>query len=601
MNETIIRRINALRDKMRAANVKATIIPHSDPHQSEYMSPHWHQREFFSGFNGSAGTLVVTLDDALLWTDSRYFLQAAEQLDGTGIKLMKDGLPDTPSINNYLVSVLHAPATVGIDALMFSISAMNRLKNDLDKAGLGLMTDFHPADGIWLDRPELPSDKAFIHETNHNGEDAATKIARMMAEVKQAGADSIFISTLDEIAWLLNLRGKDVKYNPVVTSFLYLADKGSVLFVEDVKISDGVRGYLANLGIGIRPYREAIEFLASLPANAKVLIDPASSAAIIPVKLADKMVEGTSPIKHAKALRNDAQIAGLREAMIRDGIALVYSFMEIERLLSTDEKVTELTVCRILTEFRSKQPKYFDDSFGTIAGYKEHGAIVHYEPDEKSDATIHTNGLLLVDSGAQYLDGTTDITRTISLGNPTPEERRDFTLVLMGHIDLALAVFPEGTRGAQLDVLARQYLWKNGKTFLHGTGHGVGHFLNVHEGPQSIRLQENPVALEPGMLTSNEPGVYVTGKYGIRSENLILTVPAFSTPDGNFLKFETMTLFPFDITLIDSTIMNSDQIKWLNDYHKRVYDTLSPHLGTNAARWLARKTLPVFANPYDLD
>ena len=601
MNENIILRIDALRDKMRAANVEATIIPHSDPHQSEYMSPHWHQREFFSGFSGSAGTLVVTLDDACLWTDSRYFLQAEEQLEGTNIKLMKDGLPDTPSINQYIVSVLKAPATVGIDALMFSISAAYRLKKDLENAGLNLVTDFHPADGIWTDRPDLPADKAFIHESFHTGEDASTKIARMMAEVKKAGADSIFISTLDEIAWLLNLRGTDVKYNPVVTSFLYLADKGSVLFVEDVKINDSVRNYLSNLGINIRPYREAIEFLASLPPNVKVLIDPESSSAIIPVKLADKMVEGRSPIKHAKALRNDVQIAGLREAMIRDGVALVYSFMEIEHMLSMGEKVTEMTVCRIITEHRSKQQRYFDDSFGTIAGYKEHGAIVHYEPDEKSDATILPTGLLLVDSGAQYLDGTTDITRTISLGNPTPEERHDFTLVLMGHIDLAMAIFPEGTRGAQLDVLARQYLWKDGKTYLHGTGHGVGHFLNVHEGPQNIRLQENPVVFEPGMLTSNEPGIYVAGKYGIRSENLILTVPAFTTADGNFLKFETMTLFPFDINLVDSTIMSSVQIKWLNDYHKRVYDTLSPHLGTNAARWLARKTLPVLANPYDLD
>lgn len=601
MNENIILRIDALRDKMRASNVEATIIPHSDPHQSEYMSPHWHQRKFFSGFSGSAGTLVVTLDEACLWTDSRYFLQAEKQLEGTGIKLMKDGLPSTPSINQYLVSVLKAPATVGIDALMFSISTADSLKKDLENAGLKLVTDFLPADGIWTDRPDLPADKAFIHEGTHTGEDASTKIARMMDEVKKAGADSIFISTLDEIAWLLNLRGTDVKYNPVVTSFLYLADKGSVLFVEDVKINDSVRAYLSNLGISIRPYREAIEFLASLPPNAKVLIDPESSSAIIPVKLADKMVQGRSPIKRAKALRNETQIAGLREAMIRDGVALVYSFMEIAQKLSTGEKVTETTVCRILTEHRAKQPKYFDDSFGTIAGYKEHGAIVHYEPNEESDATLHLSGLLLVDSGAQYLDGTTDITRTISLGDPTPEERHDFTLVLMGHIDLAMAVFPEGTRGAQLDILARQYLWKDGKTYLHGTGHGVGHFLNVHEGPQSIRLQENPVAFEPGMLTSNEPGMYVAGKYGIRCENLILTVPAFTSADGNFLKFETMTLFPFDIKLIDSTIMSSSQIKWLNDYHKRVYDTLSPHLGTNAARWLARKTLPVLANPYDLD
>lgn len=602
MEKSIISRIDALREKMRQANIDATIIPHSDPHQSEYMAPHWHLREFFSGFSGSAGTLVVTVDDARLWTDSRYFLQAADQLEGSSIILMKDGLPSTPSINQYLTSTLQPGASVGIDAMTFSVAALNQLKSDLDKAGVSLTADFHPADGIWTERPDLPADKAFIHKTEYAGEEAASKIKRILKEVDQAGAGAIFISALDEIAWLLNIRGNDVRYNPVVTSFLFLAPEGSTLFVEEAKIDDDVKRHLSQLGIGTKPYSRALEFLEALPADTRVLADPATSPAIVPVKLAGRMVAAPSPVKLPKAIRNDIQIAGLRKAMTRDGVALVNAFMEIERRLAQGDTMTELEVYRVITRHRSLQPLYFDDSFGTIAGYREHGAIVHYEPDEESDAILAPEGLLLIDSGAQYLDGTTDITRTISLGSPTPEECHDFTLVLMGHIDLASALFPEGTRGAQLDVLARRYLWQEGKTFLHGTGHGVGHFLNVHEGPQSIRLQENPVALQPGMLTSNEPGLYVTGKYGIRSENLVLTVPALSTPDGgNFLRFETVTLFPFDTNLVDTSMMTDAQIKWLNDYHKYVYDTLSPHLSTDAAQWLARKTEPVMKNPYNFD
>ena len=602
MEKSIISRIDALREKMRQANIDATIIPHSDPHQSEYMAPHWHLREFFSGFSGSAGTLVVTVDDARLWTDSRYFLQAADQLEGSSIILMKDGLPSTPSINQYLTSTLQPGASVGIDAMTFSVAALNQLKSDLDNAGISLTADFHPAEGIWTERPDLPADKAFIHKTEYAGEEAASKIKRILKEVNQAGAGAIFISALDEIAWLLNIRGNDVRYNPVVTSFLFLAPEGSTLFVEEAKIDDDVKLHLSQLGIDTKPYSRALEFLEALPADTRVLADPATSPAIVPVKLAGRMVAVPSPVKLPKAIRNDIQIAGLRKAMTRDGVALVNAFMEIERRLAQGDTMTELEVCRVITRHRSLQPLYFDDSFGTIAGYREHGAIVHYEPDEESDATLAPEGLLLIDSGAQYLDGTTDITRTISLGSPTPEECHDFTLVLMGHIDLASALFPEGTRGAQLDVLARRYLWQEGKTFLHGTGHGVGHFLNVHEGPQSIRLQENPVALQPGMLTSNEPGLYVTGKYGIRSENLVLTVPALSTPDGgNFLRFETVTLFPFDTNLVDTSMMTDAQIKWLNDYHKHVYDTLSPHLSADAAQWLARKTEPVMKNPYNFD
>ena len=380
MEKSIISRIDALREKMRQANIDATIIPHSDPHQSEYMAPHWHLREFFSGFSGSAGTLVVTVDDARLWTDSRYFLQAADQLEGSSIILMKDGLPSTPSINQYLTSTLQPGASVGIDAMTFSVAALNQLKSDLDKAGISLTADFHPADGIWTERPDLPADKAFIHKTEYAGEEAASKIKRILKEVDQAGA--IFISALDEIAWLLNIRGNDVRYNPVVTSFLFLAPEGSTLFVEEAKIDDDVKRHLSQLGIGTKPYSRALEFLEALPADTRVLADPATSPAIVPVKLAGRMVAAPSPVKLPKAIRNDIQIAGLRKAMTRDGVALVNAFMEIESRLAQGDTMTELEVCRVITRHRSLQPLYFDDSFGTIAGYREHGAIVHYEPDE---------------------------------------------------------------------------------------------------------------------------------------------------------------------------------------------------------------------------
>ncbi len=597
MKTEILDRLHALRARMTAHNIDAVIIPHADPHQSEYMADHWHLREFFSGFSGSAGTLVVTNADARLWTDSRYFLQAADQLDGTGITLMKDGLPDTPSISEWLVATLPQGATVAIDGMLQSVNSAASLTATLSKANLWLITDFHPADRIWTSRPPLPADHAFIHPAEYAGENASDKLKRVFDDITANNAEGRIICALDEIAWLLNLRGSDVTYNPVVTSFLYLSPAGSVLFIDDVKLTDDVRAHLSAIGVTTRPYSEVLDFISSLPASIHVLADPATTSAAFVTPLGDRFVSAPSPIPLMKAIRNSVQIEGVREAMIRDGVALTGAMMEIEqRLRECDNTLTEMEVARILTRHRSRQPLYFDDSFATIAGFREHGAIVHYEADETSDVLLEPSGLLLIDSGAQYLDGTTDITRTVSLGDPTPDEIHDFTLVLMGHIDLAAATFPEGTRGAQLDVLARRYLWAEGKTYLHGTGHGVGHFLNVHEGPQSIRLQENPVQLRPGMLTSDEPGLYLAGRYGIRIENLVLTAEAFSTPDnGTFLCFDTVTLFPYDRKLIDPSMMTEAQLSWLNDYHARVYATLAPRLDDEGARsWLAEATAPVY-------
>lgn len=596
MKTEIESRLAALRKEMEKAGVALTIIPHADPHQSEYMSSHWHLRGFFSGFTGSAGTLVAGMDEACLWTDSRYFLQAGLQLEGTGISLMKEGIPGTPTIAEYIISRLPAGSTVGIDGMQFSINAERELRSELESHGIKLITDFAPADTIWTDRPALPDNKAFIHEEKYSGESAAEKIEKILEAIKGKGADAILISALDELAWTLNLRGSDVKYNPVVTAFLYLGKGDSTLFIDDAKLDDKVKAYLAANGIATAPYGSVAEFLASLPESTHVLADPASTSSAMVKPLGKRMVTAKSPIPLMKGTKNDVQIAGIRAAMKRDGVALVKAMMDIESMLSEGKPLTEMEIGRILTKRRSEQPLYFDDSFGTIAGYRGHGAIVHYEATPESNATIKPDGLLLIDSGAQYLDGTTDITRTISLGNPTDEERHDFTLVMKGHIALGTAIFPEGTRGSQLDVLARRFLWNEGKSYLHGTGHGVGHFLNVHEGPQNIRLNENPATLEPGMLTSNEPGLYITDKYGIRCENLVLTVPAFTTDFGKFYKFETVTLFPFDLKLFDVTLMTDDEVRWLNEYHKRVYDTLAPELDAHERAWLEHKTIPLTKN-----
>lgn len=593
MKTDIKSRLEALRAEMNKAGVDLAVIPHADPHQSEYMSSHWHLRGFFSGFTGSAGTLVVGKEEASLWTDSRYFLQAAQQLEGTGIKLMKEGIPGTPEISEYIINSLPAGATVGIDGMQFSINAENSLRKELNAHDIKLDTTFRPADAIWTDRPALPANKAFIHELKYSGEATADKISKILNAINQKGADSILVSALDELAWTLNLRGSDVKYNPVVTAFLYLGKENSTLFIDEIKLDDKTNAYLTANGISTAPYDGVATFLSRLPETEKVLVDPASTSSAMASPLGNRMVTEKSPIPLMKGVKNEVQIAGIHAAMKRDGVALVRAMMDIEQMLSEGKTLTEMEVGRILTRRRSEQPLYFDDSFGTIAGYRGHGAIVHYEATPESDSTIEPDGLLLIDSGAQYLDGTTDITRTIALGSPTEDERHDFTLVMKGHIALGSAIFPEGTRGSQLDALARHFLWNEGKSYLHGTGHGVGHFLNVHEGPQNIRLNENPATLVPGMLTSNEPGLYITDKYGIRCENLILTVPAFTTEFGNFYKFETVTLFPFDIKLFDVNIMTEEEICWLNAYHKRVYDTLSPELNKQECEWLEKKTIPL--------
>lgn len=589
--QIIKRRIESLRSLMRKSGISAAIIPHVDPHQSEYMSSHWHVREFFSGFNGSAGTLVVTLEGAALWTDSRYFLQAATQLENTSIELMKDGLPSTPSITSYIISVLHEGDMVGLDGMLFTKNSLDALDREFSGASISVNPDFRPADTLWTDRPPLPSDAVYILPEQYAGEMAGSKLQRLRDAVRGCGAEAVYITELDSIAWLLNMRGSDVDFNPVFTSTLYIGPKSGVLFIDAVKVSDEVRSYLAGYKVELMPYDSAAGFLAesSLP----VLANPATLPAALARTPGIDWIYAPSPVPAMKAEKNDVELRNLRHAMVIEGASMVNAISDITDRLGRGETVTELDVVDTLSRCRARHASYRGDSFGTIAGYGAHGAIVHYEPTPETNATLRPEGLLLVDTGGQYLHGTTDITRTIALGHPTDDERHDFTLVLKGHIALAAAVFPEGTRGAQLDVLARQFLWQEGKTYLHGTGHGVGFFLNVHEGPQSIRLQENPVALRPGMVTSDEPGLYLSDRYGIRCENLVLTVGAGDTEHGRFLKFEVLSLFPFDRTLLDLSILTDAEIMWLNDYHRKVWSELADYLQGRPLQWLEQACAPI--------
>ncbi|MBD5216788.1 MAG: aminopeptidase P family protein [Bacteroidales bacterium] len=587
-------RLAALRAEMKAAGIDAVVIPQADPHLSEYLAPHWQVRRWLSGFTGSAGDLVVTATEARLWTDSRYFLQAADQLRGSGIELMKDGLATTPSINDFLCT-LPAGATVGVDGMLFPAGNLARMDAALAAKGIRLISDFDVIDTIWKDRPALPDGKIFIHDAKYAGQAAAAKIEEILAGARNAGAEAVLISALDDIAWTLNIRSNDVKHTPVATSYLYLSADRNVLFISPAKLTPETISYLAEQGVSTSDYTDVKAFIAELPAELHIMVETARTAGGVLALLGKRAVAADySVASRLKAVKNDTQIAGIRAAMVRDGAALVRSFMEIEERLAEGIATTEVDIAEILRRHRSASPLFFDESFGTIAGYGPHGAIVHYEATAATSSTLRPEGLLLIDSGAQYLDGTTDITRTICLGTPTDMERRDFTLVMKGHIALGTMIFPDDTCGAQLDAIARQFLWKNGLSYLHGTGHGVGHFLGVHEGPQSIRLNYVPTVLVPGMVTSNEPGVYREGIHGIRCENLVLTRKEMTTDFGTFLSFETLTLCPFDRALFDLSIMTPDEIKWVNDYHATVRERLMPALATDAERaWLIAHTEPL--------
>ena len=586
MNSTINNRIAALRAHIAQEQIQAFIIPSTDPHLSEYVAPHWQSREWISGFTGSAGTVVVTAKDAGLWTDSRYFLQAARQLEGTCITLYKEMLPETPNIPEFLSADLQEGDCVGIDGKMFSAEEVEHLQKELKKSGIRIKSIADPMQLLWTDRPAMPLAPAFVYDTKYAGMSFTEKLPAVRQAMEAAGADSLLLSALDEIAWLLNIRGNDVHCNPVVVSYLLIEKDKVNYFVQPQKVTPELAEYFSANGISVHPYEEIGHYLNSFNAHS-ILMNPAKTnyAIYSAIRPGCLIINGASPVALLKAIRNKQEIAGIHAAMQRDGVALVKFLKWLDEAVPAG-KETEISVDKKLHTFRAAQPLYMGESFDTIAGYKEHGAIVHYEATPETDVTLKPEGFLLLDSGAQYLDGTTDITRTIALGPLTEEEKTDYTLILKGHIALAMAVFPEGTRGAQLDVLARMPIWKERMNYLHGTGHGVGHFLNVHEGPQSIRMNENPVALQPGMVTSNEPGVYKAGSHGIRTENLVLTVPAGEGMFGKYLKFETLTLCPICRKGIIKELLTAEEIGWLNDYHRTVYEKLSPDLNNDEREWL---------------
>ena len=588
MSKETFPHLEALRDLMRSKHIDAVIIPGTDPHQSEYPSEHWKFRDYVSGFTGSNGTAVVTLDDAGLWTDSRYFLQAAEQLEGSGFTLRKENIPGEPTVLEWLGEVLDEDAVVGVDGRLFSLIEANRIEMFCAQNGFMFAPDFRAAEAIWTDRPARPMNPAFVHDEALAGEDVDSKISRVVDALDAADADGLLITALDEIAWLLNLRGSDVDYTPVVIAFAYVSEDERVLFIDSEKVTSEVKDHLKKYGVKIKDYDDIEKFLGKISSTATVMVDPNRVSDALGQAMICNKTYMASPVIALKGVKNECQIAGFRQAMLYDGAAMVRMMMWLEQNVANG--ITEMDVDRRLQQERAAYASNRGDSFHMIAGYKDHGAIVHYEATDESAYTLAPDGLLLIDTGGQYLEGTTDITRTISLGNPTAAEKHDYTLILKGHLALARAVFPKGTMGVQLDVLARGPLWNEGMTYLHGTGHGVGHFLGCHEGPQSIRMEANPTPLELGMVTSNEPGIYKTGEYGIRTENLLLCVPACSNDEwGEFYKFESLTLFPYDTTLMDMDMLSHEEVKQINDYHAMVCERLRPLLNADEAQWLEQK------------
>ena len=595
-NTKIKKRMEALRLQMKEHQLSAFIIPSTDPHSGEYVPEHWETRKWISGFTGSAGTAVITLDDAGLWTDSRYFLQAEEQLEGTGIRLFKDRLPETPSIDEWLGSILKKGDKVGIDGWVNSHQEAHALRNALAENGIELVTMTEDIfDTLWEDRPSLPKTPVFILDDTRTGASCTEKIGRIQEAIAKNGVSAIILSALDEIAWTLNLRGSDVHCNPVFISYLLLSKEGYTLYILEDKITDEVRAYLKGHQVAIKTYSQLAEDLFAFREKHEgvLQISPLANEALYDLssKYADTLI-APSPVALMKAVKNETEQAGFRKAMERDGVALVKFLRWLEEAVPAGNE-SEVSIDQKLYEFRARQADFRGISFDTIAGYKEHAAIVHYEATPETDIPLKPEGLLLLDSGAQYLDGTTDITRTIALGPLTDEEKTDYTLVLKGHLQLQNAHFPAGTCGTQLDVLARSAMWKCGINYMHGTGHGIGHFLCVHEGPHQVRMNHVPTLLEPGMILTDEPGIYKAGRHGIRIENTLLIVPAQETEFGKFYRFEPLTLCPIDKKAIAIEILTDEELAWFNEYHQMVYNRLCPFLSEEENAWLKEATSPL--------
>ena len=582
-------RIDKLRELMKKNDLSAWIIPSSDPHQSEYVAERWKSREWISGFSGSAGTVVITLNKAGLWTDSRYFLQAEHELSGSGIELFKMGLENVPTYVDWLKEELTDGDKLGFDGEVLSVAEVNTLQNGFSTKDIEFVYNADLLDKIWEDRPEIPMSQAFILEKQFSGEGRKSKINRIREKILEFHCQATLISALDDIAWTFNLRGADIDFNPVVISYAYISIDEVRLFIKEDKLPASARNILEKEGIKIFDYYEIFNFLAKLN-NQTIIIDPEK----LNQKLYDSISNSCDILTkqniafQLKCVKNKIELDGFRNAHIRDGVAMVKWLKWMEENVGKIS-MSEISVSDKLEEFREVGENYKGLSFSTIAGYKEHGAIVHYSATEETNKEITANGILLMDSGAQYLDGTTDITRTISLGNLDSGEKEAFTLVLKSHINLAKAIFPRGYSGAQIDSLARAALWEKGYNYGHGTGHGVGHFLNVHEGPHQIR-PNNHVPLKIGMVTSNEPALYFEGQYGIRIENLIVTEKKFENEYGEFWGFETITLCPIDLKLINKSMLNNDELVWLNNYHQIVCEKLIKYLDESEKKWLLNAT-----------
>ena len=596
----INQRLHDLREVMQREHLAAFIFPSTDPHQSEYVADHWKGREFISGFNGSAGTVVVTMTSAALWTDSRYFIAAEAQLKGTEYQLMRLKIEGTPTIAEWIGRECGPGAEVAIDGMCSAASSVKELIADLRKqGGITLRTNLDPLAIIWKDRPAIPENPVEIYPLEYAGEATHDKIARIRKALRENHADGMLMAALDDIAWTLNLRGSDVHCNPVFVSYLLFSSQSATLYIDKVKLSPEVVAYLKAEGVGVAPYEDVRKGLKDY-FEYNILLDPDEVNYALyevvrrqesGVRSATAVVEAESPVKRMKTVKNEREIAGFKSAMLRDGIAMTQFLFWLSH--QQPETLSEISVSDKLTALRAGQPLYRDISFDTIAGYQAHGAIVHYEATPETDIPLQAEGFLLLDSGAQYLDGTTDITRTIALGPLTDEQRRVYTLVLKGHIQIELCKFPSGASGTQLDVLARQALWREGLNYLHGTGHGVGTYLNVHEGPHQIRMEWKPAPLVAGMTVTDEPGIYLEGKFGVRIENTLLITPYKQTEFGQFLQFESLTLCPIDKSPIIADLLTPEETDWLNAYHQRVFDTLSPHLAPDEAAWLRVACAPL--------
>lgn len=594
-------RLEILREVMRRESIDAFIFPSTDPHNGEYVPDHWKCREWISGFNGSAGTAVVTLHEAALWTDSRYFIAAAEQLQGTEYELMKERIPGTPTIISWLKRKLSASGgtCVGIDGMVLATSDMEDNIAELRKCGISVRHNFDPMGVIWKDRPQIPLNEVVVHPMEYAGESVASKIERIRKELVSERADWHLVTALDDIAWTLNLRGTDVHCCPVFVSYLLIGREEVVLFVDDRKLTAGVRQYLSDNNIKVRAYEDVKAALHDISVtkngvskDAVILMDPATTCYSLFTATKATVRRQQSPIPAMKIMKNATEIAGYRSAMLKDGVAMVKFLRRLDEAMAKGgDGLTEVGVDRLLTSLRAEQPGFRDISFDTIAGYGAHGAIVHYEATPETDIPLEPHGFLLLDSGAQFVDGTTDITRTIPLGPLTDEERHVYTLILKGHIDLAMAKFPDGASGTQVDMLARQHIWREGMNYLHGTGHGVGSYLTVHEGPHQFRMEWKPQPLRAGMTITNEPGLYLAGRFGVRTENTMLITPYMETEFGKFLQLEPLTLCPIATSPIVVEEMTREELDYLNAYHKHVREQLLPLLSDDADRqWLKEST-----------